>query len=599
MKASRRRSINVLILALVIAITGAAMLLATPKNYGVVVLKTSLANAEDIKPLILPEPLRLNNAMRLEAGANLRAVTAAGPDSSDQVQPLRAGKSYLVTNATLTLELAASSRSHSNQASAEIPVSGFDSLMQKALNHTQFQNVYIEDALLQFELPGGALKPAGRITVTIVSERDAKALKIAGHIKRNDETVTIDATLTKAGDNDGVQDIDIKLSNPNFSLKAIGSLSTNEGLRVVSENANLSAKSLKDLLGWIGMGEIKSNGLETFTSNGQFTWNGTAIAFNNATFMLDNNPASGSINFNLAPQQPAIDGTLAFDRLDLAPYLKNPNQLTMGEVLATNWAGIQSEAKLNSLPLGLKDINADFRLSTKSLRLNGSEIGRGAAVVISKRGRLKIDFVELVFSTGVSGRAHLEVDVNNSRPSYLIRGDFKNVDLGQVSNQLLGKSVVDGIADTTFDVSAKGSSRQDMINTMSGPIHIFAPNGASVPIDLNNFFEQTKSAPNDGWAGFKPGFTALKNLSIELQSQRGALKTRSVTADLSDDFAFIASGTIKLSDLMVDLIVKKVSSGKADDFDTQTSIKTNEDAVQLKGPILEPIIRAARPLKRS
>ena len=55
---------------------------------------------------------------------------------------------------------------------------------------------------------------------------------------------------------------------------------------------------------------------------GQINWARHTLAFEDAKVTIDGNEASGALVLNLAGERPLIDGTLAFNALDLTPYVE-------------------------------------------------------------------------------------------------------------------------------------------------------------------------------------------------------------------------------------------------------------------------------------
>ena len=73
---------------------------------------------------------------------------------------------------------------------------------------------------------------------------------------------------------------------------------------------------------WFGMPVASADGLNAAAVKGQINWARRTFAVEDAKVALDGNEAAGALVLNLAGERPLIDGTLAFNALDLTPYVE-------------------------------------------------------------------------------------------------------------------------------------------------------------------------------------------------------------------------------------------------------------------------------------
>ena len=72
---------------------------------------------------------------------------------------------------------------------------------------------------------------------------------------------------------------------------------------------------------WIGIRIPDGDSLKGFSAAGAFHLAGSTLTFDDGTFTLDGNKAVGLLALTAGDPRPRVEGTLAFDRLVLDPYL--------------------------------------------------------------------------------------------------------------------------------------------------------------------------------------------------------------------------------------------------------------------------------------
>lgn len=588
MTASRREPLKPKFVAVIFAALFAAVPVfwTLSPGYNNAVLKSAMVFAGDLRQATLTRHVRLSESVVLAPGAEFRILPPDAPaDGENKQGPQRgASQDLKLTNATITLE----------QASALIPSESPDGsnanandgdLAAELIKTIKFKTLHIEGLALKLRSPGGRLREIGRITAEIVNAPDSGGtLRISGKYSRQGRVLDFKAALAPGSENGGEHALKLNVDEDDLKLALSGTLATQNGLTLTADDAQLRTSNLKKILDWFEIGTIDNQGFADFSVAGNLTWTGTSIAFDQAQFGMDGNRAGGRLSINFNPPKPAVEGSLAFQSLQLLPYFGKSELLGASHAWNRAWSGTQKTANEKQLPLGLHQLNADLRLSARSVRFGETVLGKGAAVLISRQGKLAVDFVDVELANGIKGRAHVQIDVNDFLPSYLLRGDLQHMDLGGVSGHWLGQPVVDGIADVTFDLAAEGRDDSALLKSLSGPIVLAAQNGASIPVDLIKLFRQSERTPNSGWKAYQGGFTALKDLSVEVVSSRGALTAESVKARIGSD-AVTARGTLKLTDLVVDLVLTRLAIDAPDNA-------SDNDVLELKGTILQPVIRA-------
>ena len=584
--------------ALVIAAAGIALFLALPGDLKQTALKTSLVYAGGLDGAVTTAPVWLSDGIVLESGAeiNVRAL----PDSANAPERTGQDQDQAVDLRKAVITVTQSPASQNPVADGPPRASGQQNVVPlvATIRALGFRELHLRNATIQLKRPGGALRRVGRFNgqLNVTSEK-ARKITVRGTLARQNELLQINAVVSGGTKNANEKILEVDVTGENLKLALNGKLVMKGGVRVTSEEAHVETNNLRRFLSWLGMGTETSVGFSKFTADGHLQWNGSTVAFDESQFMIDGNQANGRLSFYFDPREPSIEGTLAFQTLELSPYLGSSDQPTATGALTRAWTAIHNSVSDGMLPLGFKEVDADLRLSANSLQFGGLEIGSGAAVLLIKDGKLKADIADMTLANGAKGRSQFEIDATGFVPGYVLRGNINDVDLGNTSTLWLGKPIVDGEANMTFDLAAQGRNKDDLLKTLSGPIVVSAEKGASIPIDLVELFTKTKQSPNDGWNNIESGFTALTDLSVELMSSQGSLKTQSVKASI-DGNALIATGTLKLTDLVLDLILTKLAASRDPAGEPKVPVdppavtETKKDVLEFKGPITEPVIRS-------
>ena len=140
--------------------------------------------------------------------------------------------------------------------------------------------------------------------------------------------------------------------------------------------------------------------------------------------MIDGNEAAGALVLNLAGERPLIDATLAFHALDLTPYAEAArSQSFLFDRQTATWSLFDL-----SFPL-IRHVDADLRISAPKVALKGYGLGRGAATIAVRSGKLLADIAELELYGGKAS-AQVTANTNEIVPRYTLRGKVENFDAG-------------------------------------------------------------------------------------------------------------------------------------------------------------------------
>ena len=178
------------------------------------------------------------------------------------------------------------------------------------------------------------------------------------------------------------------------------------------------------------MGADSSNGsasafptatvLKGFSAAGGFHLAGSALTFDDGTFTLDGNKAVGLLALTAGDPRPRVEGTLAFDRLVLDPYLGS----------AAPKAGKQPDGAAPfpfNQPL-LQFIDADLRISAAAIEAGALKLGRGGFTITAKQGSVASEVGELELCGG-SADGRLNVDLAQAKKQINLVANLADISL--------------------------------------------------------------------------------------------------------------------------------------------------------------------------
>ncbi|MCB1489622.1 MAG: AsmA family protein [Bauldia sp.] len=297
-------------------------------------------------------------------------------------------------------------------------------------------------------------------------------------------------------------------------------------------NVKLTTPSVRRVVEWMGRPGGTGATFGAGAIDGKVNWLGSSVAISDATFELDGNAAEGALTANVGDGPFAVSGTLAFESLDLSPYIE-------AAYAASTKSGPWQSAPA-SLPLDNGDV--DLRLSTSRLIAGGLDIGRTGATVTLKNGQLVVNVGEAELGEGTAdGRLALAMDGG----ALTATGQLRLQDMSVAS--LLGEAglgaVLDGVGNATIDASTRGATLGDLLENLAGKATVAIADGTLDSIDLSLLPEAVK----DSGDGSMAGSTAFASLDASLGFGEGV-----VTADdlevVGDTFSLKMTGQAGMFD---------------------------------------------------
>ena len=238
-----------------------------------------------------------------------------------------------------------------------------------------------------------------------------------------------------------------KLRMAGSLLKAAfdGQLSHHPTLKIEGTLA-ADSPSLRNALRWAGLKPLPGGGLGPFALKAQTNVISNTVAFSGVNVELDGNAAEGVLTL-IADGRPLLQGTLAAEEIDVAPYVSTV------ELLAANE---RSWSRTPILLDGLTGFDMDLRLSAARIALTGTKVGRTAVAAGVRNGRFTVTIGESqAFGGVVKGsmgiaRAERGADVKAQL-------QFTDVDLESAIATVFGVRRLEGRGNLALAIDASGS----------------------------------------------------------------------------------------------------------------------------------------------
>lgn len=576
-----------------------AMLLALPLTLGSrgngLGVVTAIVNAAGQQRFSLTEPISLSPSAglwlrqgKVEARSTLTADRAAGFGKPASVAPTR----LQIDDAVIAIVAPAAAPVAGDGRPAHMPsdsAGAFDRLVE-VLASWSFEAVAVRNGRLVHEPSGGgAERELGRLnfTATRASRTD---VVITGTLVRMDVAVTFDVRAGVPAGRKAAARVPLQasLKCALFTANVSGVVVKGAGLQLAAERAAIATPDLRAVARWLGIAAGPGSGFKSFSARGSIDWTGSRIDLQPAELVLDGNSAQGSVSAEFGSDRPRLEGTLAFNSLDLASYLGNAE--------AAGWSLLSAAASVFGAPQGTyapslaTSLDADFRISADRVTIAHEDIGKAAASISLNDGRLNASVTEVELYEGGAATAQLAVDVRGPSPHFDMSGDFKGVNLQHALALIGERPQLKGRANIAGNVSMAGSTTAELLSSVEGRIDLTAPGGVIVGIDTAGLMSagQKPVSTVAGWGALLERSTSGQSLDLRLTAAGGVVSTEHAELQTLAN-RYTAAGSVDLGGRSLDLTVYRWPVPVGQDEMGPYQI----ESVRLQGPLSAPELGAA------
>ncbi len=591
-KQSMRRYTWALAISCFLVILLAAPLLVSDR-YNRLALQSGAVFAASSNSYSLTSPVRLMSGPNIE----LESGTLSVPPSRTGLA--RGGQmiAMLITGSgpPMTLEHA----TFTTDFSTRVPTFSQDSPAEeiaplvKALQRMQFDGLIVRNSIVRIKMSDGATIDLTSVEASISSKPNG-TIEAAGSFDYRGEKVAFDTTLGASLDAQGMsRPLNTSFTGALLTATLDGSLMLGENPQLLSPQSELKAPDLRAAASWLGVNwPTGGKGFGAFRAKGQLEWIERTIAFQNAALELDGNSASGTLSLNYAGERPTVEGTVGLKTLDLTQYLKIDDPEAQQKSLLTSVRGTSGL----EFPL-IRAIDADFRISSDSVTLPSVTIGRSAATVSLREGKMLADIAELEFDDGTRGGGQIRIDMSGVNPNYSAQAKFEAADVGRSVEAVFGHPTVQGRGSITVDLNASGNSGESLLSSLDGKLSVSLAEGGRVGLDINKLAAaDSEPLAAAAWNEVSTGAITVDKLDARFAVANGVVSMQSAEA-VSGERTLKAGGTISLPERTLDLLlaVSNVAKPAAETTETGSLPQKPREFIRMRGTWSSPTISSGGP----
>lgn len=507
----------------------------------------------------------------------------------------------LLEDATIVLDLVTSDPQ--TPATHAVPTSiNPDALtvpMLAALTRLGFSNLTIRRGVVILKRDTGGSEVMSDVRISVTAKRGV-SLTAVGSFELQGRQLALDATLGLVSDRKDAIHLPLKATVKGALLDATisdGHLTLGNRLQLTAGQAVVKVAGLRQTAGWLGSPWPGERGLNAFQAKGQLDWKDRTIAFNNAHFQMDGNDATGTLTLRWSNARPSIEGTLALKTIDLAKYAAPEKSGSFMERSGLGWLSAASQPGSLTLPL-IRHVDADLRISADQVKAGTLPLGRSAASISIKDGKLLADVAEVeILSEGGSMRGQITLDMAGLVPRYIVRGKLEATDTAKATGLVFGQPIMTGRGNIMFDLAGFGETIEQIASTLHGKTGIELPDGGTLAVDIAQLASTaSRTIELKGWGAAGRGETKVSRLTSKFGMQSGLLIAESFKATAGERLVTL-TGEIDIRGRHVDSqlsVVRIVTNSSG----TETVATDPTEIFGIRGPWSEPSIRySTRPGK--
>lgn len=315
----------------------------------------------------------------------------------------------------------------------------------------------------------------------------------------------------------GTSSARIEIESPAANVSFVGEahLTDNPHLR---GRLSLSTGSVRGLLRELGIDIGTGAGLDMLELSGQISLLGPTAIISGLGMRLDGNRGEGSLKVDIEPDHIGLQGTLAFDTLDLNPYLAaSDGPDPVGEPVDP----ITRAIDLSDLQKAV----ADIRISANRVEMEGLRLGETAGTLTVREGALTAGIAQTALHGGIA-MGTVTVTPQGDGVDARLDASMEGIALAGMLANLGIPQRLDGTARATASLSGSGSSLGEILSSLSGETRLVVREGAIRGIDLPAVIEAVSSRRLVGWPGGSGAQTSFDELSGSLTLKDGVATTR-------------------------------------------------------------------------
>lgn len=384
----------------------------------------------------------------------------------------------------------------------------------------------------------------------------ARTFAATGQFTWNDRS--FDATLSLSdflaaltGERTGLK---LRMAGPPFKIAFDGSMNHRPSLKIEGVLA-ADASSLQETLPWIATPD--GSAFQRFALKAQMNVTGRSVAMTGVHIELDGNSGEGVLTY-VADERPRLQGTLAVERLNLAPYVSTVRILTADR----NWSRTPIELE------GLFGMDLDFRISAALVTFAGMNFGQTAFAANVRAGNLTLAVGECQAFGGIL-RGSLNLSRAGAGAELTAQIQLTDVMLDQTLAVLFDVRRIEGRGNIDIALSGGGNNIYSLAERLNGTITLGSRKGQITGLNIEQSLRRLERNPLAvRGSEIRSGKTPYNELTVELKISDGIAHAKRVQLD-APSLRVDVGGTTSIAARAFDLkgTASLIVNGAADSFE--------------------------------
>lgn len=439
--------------------------------------------------------------------------------------------------------------------------------------HGSVRVIHVRDGTLVFRSDSG-LEVVRDIDAHLDGSDGQGSVSSFGSFVLRDETVRFaldSSALTKDAESSTLP-LTLTLTSAPLNAKIAGKAMFGK-TATLSGDMQAEIDNVRRFAVWSGIDVPNGSNLNGFKASGAFRIAGPTLTFDDGNFTLDGNSAVGLLSITKGAT-PRFEGTLAFDRLLLDPYIE--------PVVADG----QPIGRLLFDRALLRHFDADLRLSAGAIDAGKLKLGHGAFTITAKEDSIVSEVSELELCGGTaSGRLNADDSQGTKRLS--LAASVADVAIDTCLAQFGLDVPLQGIGGAKIDLASEGHDAVEVLHGLTGGLKVKARSG-TVPIDLSRLVTAPAPLEADSWSPNKA--TAFDTLNADCRIAAGHIWCQMFNMQTPNGVVS-GSGDVDLPRQTLDWnlsVTNQRASTKA-----SAPPAAEPPKVSIRGPLAQPSIKRA------
>ncbi|MDE2465608.1 MAG: AsmA family protein [Alphaproteobacteria bacterium] len=393
------------------------------------------------------------------------------------------------------------------------------------------------------------------IELNIALTRLDAPIRVSGSFTAKGQKIGLDGRMSSlvALRSGAPTEADLSITSPLIEAGFKGTLARNAS----SGEIKLVTPNVAQLLAWAGKPLAAAAHLGHLSLQAQLSAKGSRESLRALKLVTGSMTIAGDLTYDGTGTVPKISGNLNADNLDLNTFMTSP---AAGAASPAGAKTAQS-AGWSRTPLNLSLLeaaDADLTLSAQHVELRNLKLGTTRMQVRLNGGKL-VATLNPVSLYGGSGQLQLAISQDHGAASLASNFALANVEARPLLHDALAVDHIEGIADLSYSVTARGQSPDAIMHALAGNGRIEFRNGRIRGVNLLRVAQELSTVLG------RTGISAGSQQSTQFSTMGGSFVIANGIMT-NHDFhlespllRMTGAGTIDLGDQTLDFVVKPLA----------------------------------------